>query len=354
MSIANQRVIAEAAGVCQATVSLALRGDPSLPEKTRQRIRAVAEKLNYQSNPHVAALMAQIRTRRNSRPERGGCIALVADARDEADWLVDEIFEKQYGGMRQRAREMGFRTEVFFLRAPGMNTTALDRILRTRGIRGVVLTAQKRTDVDVSKLSWQNYACATVSYTWSTSLVDRVSAHHRHNMDKVLHCLEARGYKRIGVCMPIVASTAVESNWTAGYCVWSRLLPADRQIPMLILDPEPGNQPEFARWVKRWKPDAIVTLKGDELTWLQTMRLRVPDDIGVACFNIRSGKSGCSKLSGVEENHVLIGATVVEMVASQILRNDYGLPRQPKLVLLEGIWHEGETIQHVSPASLVL
>ena len=56
--------VARAVGYSRATVSLALRGDASIPEKTRQRIAKVAEKLGYRTNPLVSALMSLQRQRR--------------------------------------------------------------------------------------------------------------------------------------------------------------------------------------------------------------------------------------------------------------------------------------------------
>jgi len=58
--------VASAAGVCPATVSLALRNHPSIPEKTRERIRKVADDLGYLPNPRISELMRQIHKTRNT------------------------------------------------------------------------------------------------------------------------------------------------------------------------------------------------------------------------------------------------------------------------------------------------
>ena len=58
--------VANAAGYSRATVSMALRNDPVIPEATRARIRAVAEQLGYRASPLVAALMSLQRRRRPS------------------------------------------------------------------------------------------------------------------------------------------------------------------------------------------------------------------------------------------------------------------------------------------------
>lgn len=55
--------IARKAGVTTATVSLALRRHPSIPERTRARIREIADRLGYRPDPQFAKLMAYMRAR---------------------------------------------------------------------------------------------------------------------------------------------------------------------------------------------------------------------------------------------------------------------------------------------------
>lgn len=335
----TQRTLAKAAGVSQTTVSLSLRGDPSIPEATRKRIMRLANSMNYRPNPYVAGLMSHIRAHR--RVKNGGCIALVVDAADEAAWFHDEIYRLQRDGMIRRAAELGFHAEPFFLQRGGMHVAALNRILLARGIRGVVFAGQKHRTFLLDKLNWPDFACATVSYTWDSPVLDRVCANHRCNMDTVIGRLHQRGYRRIGVSMLPVDASAVDYNWTSGSLVWNfRQRPSDR-IPIFIGNHDERTFPRFARWLEHWKPDALVTKLGWERAWLEKAGLSVPGNIGLACFN----RCVDSPVAGVEECHAVIGATVVEIVAAQILRNEYGLPLHPKLTLINGHWQEGPTVR---------
>jgi len=49
--IPTVRLIAETCGYSRSSVSLALRGDPRLPEATREKILRVARELGYRPNP---------------------------------------------------------------------------------------------------------------------------------------------------------------------------------------------------------------------------------------------------------------------------------------------------------------
>src|SRR5256885_16225015 len=64
------REIARRAGVSHTTISLSLRNHPSIPERTRVRLRRLADRLGYRSNVLVSALMSQVRSKQQkSAPE---------------------------------------------------------------------------------------------------------------------------------------------------------------------------------------------------------------------------------------------------------------------------------------------
>jgi LacI family transcriptional regulator len=335
----NQRALASLARVSQTAVSLALRGDPSIPAATRERIRRLADAQGYRPNPNVASLMAQIR--RNRRPQAGGCIALLADADDERGWLDREYIRRQRQGMIDRAAGLGFHTEVFFLRQKNMTVARIDRILRARGIRGVVLAGPKRAPVDLSAMGWQDYACVTISYTWDWPPVDRVSSHHRHNMDTVLWQLRERGYRRIGLSLQPDEMDVVDQHWLSGFLVMNQHIPVRRRVPLFVGQHETALLPAFSKWLKQHKPDALVTLNGWEQIWLDRLGLGYPEAIGHACVN----RPSRTRLAGIEEDHEMIGATAIELLVAQMQRNEHGLPRHPRLTLINGEWRDGPTVR---------
>lgn len=339
MASPNQRALARAVGLSQTTVSLALRRHPSIPAETRDYIFRVAREIGYQPNAYVACLMSRIRSG-NPPPDRG-CIALLADAENEDEWLYDEIFRKIYEGMRERALESGFYTEPFYLRSSALTGSKINRILTARGIRGLVLAPQRRPGSERLSLQWDNYACSTVGYTWEDPLVDRIVTFHRHNIDAAYEKLVALGHKRIATCLPHDAVDAVNSNWLAGFYLWYHKCPPRSRIPLFVVTP--GSKPlhRFSSWIKKWKPDALVTLKGDEIPWLENLGYHIPDDISVVCFNRRLS----STMAGMQENFGVIGGSAIDVVTSGILGNRYGLPAHPKILMIEGYWADGPTVR---------
>src|SRR3954467_12132369 len=80
----TMKSIAAQAGVTQATVSMSLANNPRIPAVTRERIQAIARKLNYQPNPHVSTLM---RIRRQGKPLKDKpALALVCAQRTSNGW----------------------------------------------------------------------------------------------------------------------------------------------------------------------------------------------------------------------------------------------------------------------------
>lgn len=101
--------VARAAGVSKNTVSLALRNDPQIPEKTRARISRVARKMGYRRNPVVGDLMARLHSGGARRFQ--STLALV-NANQERGAFADHptipVFVK---GCRSRAAELGYNLD---------------------------------------------------------------------------------------------------------------------------------------------------------------------------------------------------------------------------------------------------
>ncbi|PTY06029.1 LacI family transcriptional regulator [Verrucomicrobia bacterium LW23] len=336
--MANQREIAKALGLAQATVSLAMRGHPSIPAKTQELVWETAKKLGYRPNPMVAALMESIRSGRPVKDQ--GCLAILYD-KDSRDPFLQKLsaYRIQLEGMQNQAILRGYRSECFYLHNPGVTAEALDRQLYSRGIAGVILAAPKSVDSPAVRMQWDRYAASTISYTWQVPAVDRVSSHHRHNVDLAFQKVLERGYLRIGMCLPAAACNGVDSNWLAGYLVCESHLPARRRIPLFKGTIHDTPTEKFRAWHERWKPDVILSLMGEETHWLK--QIGIPREaMRIVCLNLQPG----SPLSGIVENNYDVGAAATDIVVQKLNHNERGLPAHPRLLLIDGSWKEGNSL----------
>ena len=338
----NQRAIAAAAGVTQAAVSKALRGDRTISEHTRKRIEEVARKLGYRPNSYVSTLMSHIRAGRPLQDK--GCIGFLVDAKSEKHWFGHAggyAYRLQCQGARRRAEELGFATELFYLHDAAYGGKRIERILQARGICGLALmpspASARGSEV---ALDWDRYALAAISYLWENLSVDRVSTHHRHNVEMAFRQVVDRGYERVGMCLPPEAVEGVDNSWRERFLLWRERTPPKHRIPLFVGKPGITPRERFFSWLKKWKPEVLVCLIGHEKEWLDELGLAVPEDLAMVCVNRRPG----SAFSGVEENLERIGAAVVDAVASHIERNEFGPTPHPKLILIEGSWKEGRTL----------
>jgi len=334
----NQRDIARVLGVNQATVSLALRGDPSVSPRMRQRVRETAERLGYRPNAYVSALMAHIRSGR--RPSDEGVIAAVVEARSEAEWHRMESYRIYHEGMRQRADELGFRVECFYRQAPGMSADILDRILEARGIQGVILAPPYRGSRSLN-MRWERYACLGMGHGWEPQQLDRLANDHAQNMLLAFEELARLGYRRVGVLLGGKAAMGGKGlKWLPGFLEAQNRLPASRRLPLYTGGADQNAVGDFQRWRRRTRPDVLLSVTGQVVPFLEDCGVRIPDDLGYACL-VRPRHSS---FAGVDEKNDVLGAVAVELVAAQIARNERGIPDHPRLTLITGQWVDGDSV----------
>lgn len=334
----NQRDIARALGVNQATISLALRGDSSISAEMQNRVRQTAERLGYRQNAYVAALMSHIRS--GQKPTEKGVVALLVNASSEQDWIQNYSYAAYYEGVVRRSGDLGFKVERFCIQAPDMSPAKLDRILDARGIRGVIL-APPHPDLRALPLCWERYACVGTGYTQEDQQFDRVANDHHQDVVIAWRELLRLGYTSIGMCLPEYIFRGTGPRWVASFLACQEKISRKLRIPIFAGSPKEGSFKKFRRWRERWRPDVLITLSGYEKEWLDAMHLRIPEDIGLFCL-IRPPDS---PFAGVEERNDCLGSTALEIVAAKIGRNDFGLPALRKLILIEGRFFDGGSIR---------
>lgn len=334
----NQRVIAKSLGISQVAVSLALRDDPSISIRLRTRVKALAKKLGYCPNPYVSALMAQIRTSRKASEK--GSLALLVDVFHEKEWDAHESYRVYYKGVVQRSAELGFNLVRFFLNEPEMEPRKVDKILYARGICGLILAppylGNKKLDI-----KWHRYACVGTGYAWTEQQFDRVAHDHDQNVVLTFQKLAELGYQRIGMSVSPFYANGRGTRWLDGFLTCQYRLAPKQRIPLFVGSVEENSFSKFNQWYSKWRPDALITTYGHEKPWLTQMGLKIPRDIGMA-YLIRSPGSGCA---GIDDRYEHIGATTVELVASKITFNQYGIPATPKIILIEGRWVNGKSLR---------
>jgi DNA-binding LacI/PurR family transcriptional regulator len=335
------RQLAALAGVSRTTVSLALRNHPSLPADTRERIQKLAAAQGYRQDPVVSSLMAQLRTSRLNRTVERIAYFTTWDTRD--GWRQSGNENHFFQGSVERARKLGYELEHIWAREPGLTTRRLGKILHTRAIRGIVLAPFGGPRSHIT-MDWQHFAMAAISHTLVRPLVHRATHGHYNGMFLALRHLRHHGYRRIGFATRLEQSERVGNGWLAALLVYQQTIPDAQRVPAL-LSPVPVSAgmdaKAFAQWYRTHKPDVVISNLSEPLVLLQKMGLHVPADVGYASLDLIHRDD---PWSGIDQQATEVGAAAMDLVITQLQNNEFGLPKSPKTVNLDGIWRDGSTL----------
>lgn len=342
----NQRELAQALGLSQITVSRALSNSPLVTPETRRRVLALAEKLGYQANPYVTALMANIRSGRP--PQDQGCLAWVSDVASKERMLSHDVFRTWWEHLNRHASLRGYRIELFLTGAPGMDGRKVNRILIQRGIRGIIIgnCSENFFPANRHAFDWKRFACATPMDDYNIYGVDCVCTDCYHNTVLAFRQALARGYSRIGLVLPktVVGRDHVR-EWLGAFLACQQWVAPKQRITPFLGTPNDTPLSEFAAWRQRWKPDALLCLWGEEMRWIKELGLSF-EDMAVVCINRPRG----SDFSGVDENNERVAETLCDTVVNRLTHNECGFPDHSRTVHVKGTWREGRSLPEKKPA----
>ena len=338
------RDLAAKAGLSHVAVSLALRNHPRVSAATRARVQALAAKLGYRPNAYVSALMSEVRTQRVA----GQPILALINAWPVRAALRERLFQRQILiGVERRAAELGFGTEEFWTREPGMTDARLSKVLRARGIDGVVVLGMPEAHGALA-LDWPQFAGAACGTSLYSPIIHRATPALYRAMMLALEKVRAAGCKRVGLALTPEIDARNEHVWKAAFLGEQHGRPARERIPPIFVGD--GNRDAFLRWVERHQPDAVVTsliFLPKLPAWLRSAGIGVPRDLALVTLYESERHAGTARVDSSAEH---IGATAVDLVVAQLHRNERGLPSFRKDVLIAPTWVPGGTLRE-KPAS---
>ena len=339
----TQQMVADAVGVHLSTVSLALRNDPRLPAATRQKIQGVAKSLGYTPNPLVSLLMSRVR-RRNAGYR--GTLGYVHTVPRDTPKLAGRVHRNFVTGARNRAMDLGYNLDEFFLTADPASGKQLARMLDARSIAGVViehvpgpLCPGRRLPFDVTP-----FASASLGVPLAAPPLHYVANDQYMRAIVAARELLALGYRRPGLVVVDAFDSAMAHRCSAGFWAVQEYIEGVESVPICRIKGD--DAATFQTWLKRHKPDAVLATSRPLLDWVTAQGLRVPDDIGWVHLD---WLPEYKKIAGVYGNSEHTGAAAVELVVSQLHRGESGPPVHATNYLVAGSWIPGKTIRKVGP-----
>lgn len=334
--------VARAAGVSKNAVSLALRHDPQIPLQTRQRIEKVALELGYQYHPVVGELMARLR-----KTQHGGARATLGliNAHTEADALrAHPTIPTYLAGCQRRATALGYGIDPFWLHDPRQRGKTLLRVLRSRGIRGILLVGLMKTNRLPEHLLpvLDALPCVVTGVRTRGPALSFASVDHHMVSLRAFEQAVTLGYRRPGLVLDRTIDGLVEGRFSAGYLIGQQKLPPTHRLqPFYQVSEARQDLALFRQWIEREKPDMIFTLYNDVRDWLEAIGLRVPRDVGLAQLEWRRNRPDWA---GMDQHNDLCGEAAVDMLIGMIHRGESAIPTFPRATLMGSTWIDGKTL----------
>lgn len=337
----TQKDIARAAGVHPATVSLALRGHPSIPNATQARIRKLAQKLRYVPDPALAALARYRQARRTSGFH--GKVAWLAETTVDFKWRQTAHFMKCFHSACSHAEQLGYVVEVLDLGELGVSPGRASAIAQARGIQGVLVCPQPRAEASLDAFRWERFSNVTFGYSLMRPALNGVTTAGYRAVLSIMREFHRRGYRRVGWAFRPDHDMRVDHGFLAGFLAACRVLNMETDIPCC---PDDGlyDGSVLLEWLKQHKPDGLLIGNPGVLPLLASWGYRCPRDLGVACPLLPAKTGG---LAGVVEDLARQGMAAMDLLSQMIQRGERGAPELPLRIMCEGSWYPGTSLRPI-------
>ena len=334
------RDIGRLANLSHSTVSLALRDNPSIALKTRQRVRELAASLGYVPDPMLRAL-AEYRRDKSVRRYQGSLAWI--DNHDNPKNVEKHVELSLYWkGAEQRALELGYKLVTFFPAAEKMSSASLRRVLINSGIRGLLLLPQPESHA-VWDFDFTGFTAMAFGFSLTSPQLHVVTNCQFRSSILAVRRLRSGGFKRIGFVLSDRLNQASEGNFLGGFLVEQNKSPAkDRIPPFIAAGLNDKEKVRFRHWYETHRPDILLADFWEwTMAFLEEMDLKVPADVPLA---ILAAVPQSRRFAGINQNAFKIGQQGVDTVVGMLYRNETGVPVTPTRILVEGQWQDGESV----------
>ena len=339
--------IARALGYSKNTISLALRGDPQIPDSTRGKVKAMADRMGYRPNAVVSQLMAQLRSARTSRLQAK--LALVNANLDPDAFRAHPTIPIYVEGCERRAQGLGYDFDRFWLHDPELTSERWIRILTARGIKGLVLVGLMDTNHLPAHLEpvWRAFPSVVTGVRTRDPALSFCCVDHFDLALSAFGRAVSLGYRRPGLVLDDVIDVLVERRFSAGYVAAQRGVRRQDRIPVFGEVSGEKRAERFRSWLDRHNPDVVFTLYNSVIGWLKAAGRRIPEDVGVIQLEWRASRP---EIAGMNQHNLVTGEAAVDMVVSQIHNNETGIQEFPRSTMIGATWVDGRSVRPRSPA----
>lgn len=320
-------------GLDKSTVSLALRGDERIAKGTRERVRKQAEAMGYVQDPALSRL-AQERWS-GKRRAAGVSIGMVNWAEDDYPDQTRQLLKP----LRGAVEGLGYGFERIVVEGQGGGVAAA-RILRARGVRGLVVIASRR------EAAWQGFAWEGFCGVEILAGGGRASGLATIRQDTIGALLDAgrrierAGAKSAGIVLlqqPQPSLTDDRDEAAAMLVLKRWAAKGMRVLPLRIVKALEEEIATLAGWLRRERPDCLI-YPNSALGYIMSLeKLGIPERTRVIVHR----RHGARFFAGYEQPLDDIARMAAQQVDSLIRVGSTGLPLAGATTVVPVRWEDG-------------
>jgi len=332
------RDIAKKLGIHHSTVGRAMQNAPNISPARRQEIKEAARQMGYQ--PNAMATMLGHQRHAHERRTISAEVAWINCWRTPNELRKHREFDLYWKGASLRAEQNGYRLEEFIC-GDRLSPSRLEQILQTRNIHGILLPPLGGSPLpsEWDHIDWKNFSIVRFGYSVATPHTHLVTSNQMAAGQIAIENMWRLGYRRIG----FVANTDRLRNFKGGLFMKQSELGPELKLSLFEYSQTPDfsdNVRRFSAWLKKNRPEALLTDVIQTRETLVKLGYRIPEDIGLAATSILDGNSD----AGIDQNSEEIGKAAAETLLSLMNHHEYGIPDVVREVLITGKWVDGSML----------
>lgn len=339
------RDIANEAGVSATAVSLAMKGSKRISADKRNQILKLAKELGYRRDPMMSALCSYRDTR---NPRTSNVNITFLQYGDKPMPLKSEgAFEREiWESAQKESRRLGYSLSRTWAGNPSLNSNRLKNILTSRGVAGLVIY-QANCPLTNLKPIMSDFSLIWVGDGPKGVSLNSVRINRFSSMKMAWENLSKLGYKTGGL---ILAEHSVDQNyaeWEAAHNHFQRQSTGETQYipPLTFKTNEDCNLVELSQWLRRWKPQVVISAFRKIHDLLEGSDYTTPRDIGFLSLSTKTG----SRLSGIDQQTSSIAETGIRLLDRLICNREQGVPDHQQIIETDGLWNRGDTLRKQEP-----
>ena len=329
------RGVAAAAGVSAMTVSRVLRNDPRTSAAVRAKVLSAVRQTGYRLDPRLAQAMRMLKV------PGGATIAVIREFYPQDGLLGPSYQYVSLEDIRAQAVSHGFSAEEFWLGRDGLTPRKLVRILKARGIEGLIVSPMSKR-LACADIDFELFSAGTFGYAMSSPSLHMAGGNVMGGMLLAFERLRALGHRRIGVALTKWIVGRSQSAFTGGLFSLHQNINSEDRVPFLELPHEiEQGRDLFSAWIRRHAPDVVISMDTHAPRWIKGMGLRMPEDIAFVSYDWVPSMSG---YAGIDQRRSHVAAAAVDLLAVQMSRFERGVPAVPRQVLIPAAWVDGDSV----------